>query len=393
MSATELAPGENLKGLRHERGLSQKQLARKANISLSLLSKIEVGKRTLTPAVAAAVGKSLGLSMAEVLGRVSVQQAGESALTSLRSAIWNYDVVGARAVDERALAAQMGVAGELRQAVRVSRLLTVLPKLLRDATTHAHTANTPQSWMALAEVYSTVYWIAARHRWMDMAELAVTRQRWAIEQHPNPLGAAVASRDRAGSYLNFGDIERGLVVVDGAISQAQRTLGGADRDLAVCILNLRGMTLAGRLPDKKEAKRESARHIHSALVATQGMSRDIDVHGLTVGPQNTFTHRLATYVDLGRPHEALSLTDDLPTALTGLPPTRVSPTHINAARARLDIGDRDGALADLATAWELAPEMARINPMGREVFRVVSSLHHRGNRLIHRLSKLSGIGL
>ncbi len=40
--------------------------------------------------------------------------------------------------------------------------------------------------MGLSEVYSSVYWLAARHRWMDMAELAVTRQRWAVEQKTNP---------------------------------------------------------------------------------------------------------------------------------------------------------------------------------------------------------------
>ncbi|WP_257584499.1 hypothetical protein [Streptomyces sp. TLI_146] len=133
----------------------------------------------------------------------------------------------------------------------------MLPDLLRDATTHAHRANTPEAWMILAEAYSITYWLAARHQWMDTAELAVTRQRWAVEQQPNPLGAAVASRDRAGTYLNFGDTERGLTLVDRAIADAQQRLDSTDRDLAVCILNLRGMTLAGRLRDKREVAREA----------------------------------------------------------------------------------------------------------------------------------------
>ncbi|MFI1105052.1 hypothetical protein [Streptomyces melanogenes] len=107
--------------------------------------------------------------------------------------------------------------------------------------------------MIVAEAYSITYWLAARHRWMDMAELTVTRQRWAVEQQPNPLGAAVACRDRAGTYLNFRDIERGLTLVDRAIADAQQTLDSTDRDLAVCILNLRGITLAGRLRDMATA--------------------------------------------------------------------------------------------------------------------------------------------
>ncbi|MGA6153495.1 helix-turn-helix domain-containing protein [Stenotrophomonas sp. NPDC087984] len=133
--------------------------------------------------------------------------------------------------------------------------------------------------------------------------------------------------------------------------------------------------------------------VAAAHNADISIGRDIDVHGLTVGPQNTFTHELATRVDLGRPQDALRMTDDLPAALAGLPPTRVAPTHINYARAQLDLGDRDGALENLSVAWDAAPQMARIHPMGREVFRVVSSLHRRSNAELLKLSKLARIEL
>ncbi|MGW6529825.1 helix-turn-helix domain-containing protein [Streptomyces venezuelae] len=389
--STDLAPGANLAALRKERGWSQAHLAKKANISVSLLSKIEVGDRTLTPAVAAAVGKPMGLSMAEVLGTAGVARRAEQPLADLRAAIRDYDLPGPGAIEESGLSADLGTVDRYRKKADVTKLLPMLPKLLRDATTHAHTANDPDAWMVLADVYSTVYWLSARHRWMDMAELAVTRQRWAVEQQPNPLGEAIAARDRAGTYLNFGDVERGLSLVDTAITKAQEALNGTDRDIAVCVLNLRGMTLAGRLKDKREAKREADRHIRSALDTAQGIGRELDVHGLTVGPQNVFTHQLATCVDLGRPREALTLTDDLSATLAGMPPTRVAPTYINAARAQLDTGDRDGALENLSIAWNVAPQFARIHPMGREVFRVLSSLHRRSNAELLRLSKLSGI--
>lgn len=393
MGTTQLAPGANLAALRKERGWSQAQLARSATVSVSLLSKIEIGDRALTPAVAAALGKAMGLTMAEVLGRASVTQTDGVRLAELRSAIRDYDLPSNQEVHEDQIAAHLALAGEYRDRVDVARLLTLLPVLLRAATAHAYAANTAAGWMALAETYSTVYWLAARHRWMDLAELAVARQRWAVEQKPNPLGEALAARDRAGTYLNFGDCETGLTVIDRAIATAQNSLGGTERDLAVGILNLRGMTLAGRLDDKREAAREAARHIASAQAASEGLGREVDVHGLTFGPQNTLTHQLATCVDLGRPHDALALTDDLPAALAGLPPTRVAPTHINAARAQLDIGDREGALESLGTAWEVAPQMARIHPMGQEVFRVLVSLHRRSNAQLIRLAKLSGIAM
>ncbi|TGB02074.1 helix-turn-helix transcriptional regulator [Streptomyces sp. MZ04] len=393
-TTTDPAPGANVSALRKTRGWSQSALARRANVSLSQLSKIEVGDRALTPAVAAALGRAFGMTMAEVLGRASVAAADEQRLSALRSAVRDYDMPEHQSVPEGRITAGLEAADRHRDAVDVARLIKMLPALLRDATTYAHTENTSGAWSALADVYSTVYWLAARHRWMDMAELAVTRQRWGVEQQPNPLGEAFAARDRAGTYLNFGAVERGLDVVDRAIATVQAAqLSTTDRDLAVGILNLRGMTLAGRLTDKREGRREAERHIQSAWRAADSFDRDVDAHGLTFGPQNTFTHVLATHVDLGRPRAALALTDDLDTALAGLPPTRGAPTRINAARAQLDLGDRDGALENLSIAFDAAPQMARIHPMGREVLRVLASLHRRSNPQLVRLSKLSGISL
>ncbi|MER7026554.1 MULTISPECIES: helix-turn-helix domain-containing protein [Streptomyces] len=254
--STELAPGVNLAGLRKERGLTQRRLARLANVSVSLLSKIEVGDRTLTPAIAADLGRAMGVSMAEVLGQASVPQGDEARLAGLRSAVRDYDLPGCQAVEGDALRASVRAAGRHRDKAEVDRLLALLPGLLRNATTYAYAAHTTEGWMALSEVYSSVYWLAARHRWMDMAEPAVTRQSWAVEQKATPLGRAIAARDRAGAYLNGGDFEGGLMVVDRAIGQAQAGLSGQERAFAVGLLNLRGMTLAGRLKDKKEGKKE-----------------------------------------------------------------------------------------------------------------------------------------
>ena len=100
---------------------------------------------------------------------------------------------------------------------------------------------------------------------------------------------------------------------------------------------------------------------------------------------------LATQVDLGQPREAIRIGENSHRILEGLLQTRIAPTHINIACAQLDVGDRDGALDSLLMAWSVAPEMARIHPMGREVFRVVSSLHRRSNAKLTKLSKLSGI--
>ncbi|MER5964937.1 helix-turn-helix transcriptional regulator [Streptomyces sp. NPDC002057] len=394
-TTSDVAPGTNLALLRKERGLSQAQLARTASVSVSLLSKIEVGDRTLTPTVAAAIGRALGLSMAEVQGRTRVDGDDEPRLTALRSAVRDYDLAGRAPVEEAAVLAAVEAVRNARDAARVRHVLARLPGLLRSATTYAHTANTVDAWMTLAEVYSSVYWLAARHRWMDMAELAVTRQRWAVEQQPNPLGEAIAARDRAGAYLNGGDAEGGLTIVDRALTRAESTLSGEERAFAVGVLNLRGMTLAGRLDDKTEGAREAERHIASAERVAEAWwsGGDAHRHSMIFGPQNTATHVLATRLDLGRPREALAVAENLDTVLDGLPATRVAPSRLNVARAHLDVGDREAALANLSAAWEAAPQMARIHPTAREVFRVLASLHRRSNPELLRLSRIAGMPL
>ncbi|MFD7548394.1 helix-turn-helix domain-containing protein [Streptomyces sp. NPDC059578] len=391
-----LAPGENLAVLRKAHGLTQAQLARRAAVSLSLLSKIEVGDRALTPAVAAALGKPMGLTVAEVLGKAAVHQEAEESLTDLRSALRDYDVPTERTVTDGDLRDGVMRASALRDAFDVARLTQLLPNLLRDATAHAFAVHSAEAWNSLAEAYSAVYWLAARHRWMDMAELAVTRQRWAVDQRADPLGAAIADRDRAGAYLNGGDYEGGLSLVERAIVAAQSgpSLSGRERAFAVGVLNLRGMTLAGRLEDKSEGRREAERHIRSAWNAAEELAGvEWNRHSMIFGVRNTTTHVLATRLDLGSPREALAMAADVDAALVDLTPTRVAATRINLARAGLDVGDRDGALTNLRIAWETAPQMARMNPMGREVFRVVSSLHRRSNPELLRMAKLAGIPL
>ena len=389
---TSLAPGANVAALRNMRGLSQAALARKASVSVSLLSKIEVGDRTLTPATAAALARALGVPMAEVFGEVPVGRRDEEHLTRLRSAMRDFDLPRGERVEPAQLRADLDAAERHRDDADLARLLHLVPGLLRRATEHAFAANTPESWMALADIYSTIYWLAARHRWMDMAELAVTRQQWAVAQQPNPLGEAIAARDRAGAYLNGGDFDGGLNIVDRALARAESQLSGPERAFAVGVLHLRGMTLAGRLPDKREGRREAERHIRAAWSAAEEFGQDVKRHNMLFGPGNTATHELATRLDLGQPDDALRVADTarFHQLLAGLPATRVSPTHINIARAQLDMGDRDGALDHLTTAWQTAPQMIGIHPMAREVFRVVASLHRRSNSKLVRLSAMAG---
>lgn len=61
--------GARVAELRKARDITQTALARRAGISVSLLSKIEIGDRTLTPGIAAAIARALQISLGALYGK------------------------------------------------------------------------------------------------------------------------------------------------------------------------------------------------------------------------------------------------------------------------------------------------------------------------------------
>ncbi|MGH3755399.1 MAG: helix-turn-helix domain-containing protein [Pseudonocardiaceae bacterium] len=203
--------GARVAELRKLRGIIQAALARRAGISVSLLSKIEVGDRTLTPGIAAAIARALQISLGALYGEAEVSLDQGVLLEDLRTAVRRYDIPDQSPVlDPAQLCADLDHVITLREQADLAGLLRTLPDLLTRATTYAHTAASPQGWVLLADVYSAVYYLAARHRWMDLVEIAPTRQAWAADQQPNPLVTATAAVERAGTFLNCGDFDGGL---------------------------------------------------------------------------------------------------------------------------------------------------------------------------------------
>lgn len=380
-------PGTNVAVLRKERNLSQTALARRAGISVSLLSKIEVGDRALTQGVAACVARAMGLTLDELLGTAQVKRSDEASLTDLNYAIRRFDIPGAPPAEpKQLLTGELAEVNKLRNDTELSAVLRRLPELLTKATNHAHATGSPYAWTLVTDIYSVVYWLAARHRWMHLAELAVMKQRMAAEK-ADPIASILAARDEAGTFLNSGDFAGGLAVIDRAVVQAESSLRGRDRVYGLGILHLRGLTLAGRVKDRATADQ----HIEAAWRMAGEFPQDVDDHGIHFGPDNTAVHAISTASDMEQHRTALDTADDLIRGGTSLPATRIGPLHMNLGRSRLALGDRDGALESLEGAWEVAPEMAKVHPTSQELMRVLTSLHRRSNPRLARLARRAGV--
>ncbi|MGH3822465.1 MAG: helix-turn-helix domain-containing protein [Pseudonocardiaceae bacterium] len=386
--STTATGGERVAQLRKARGITQTALARRAGISVSLLSKIEIGDRALTPGIAAAIAHALQISLDALYGEAEVAADQSMLLEDLRTAVRRYDIPDQAPMPDAAqLRIKVDQAITMEKQADLAGLLRTLPELLTRATTYAHAVTSPQRWALLTEVYSLIYYLAARHRWMDLVELAPTRQAWAACQLPDPLLTCLAERDRAGTFLNGGDFDGGLTVIDRAIVTAHAALTGPEKVFVTGTLHVRGMVLAGRSGDRTEAQR----HIHAACTAAEEFPADLRIHNHLFGPVNTATHVLATEGSLGRPREVIRIADELFRKDTGLSPTRIFDVHASTARAHLDLGDRDSAQTSLVHAWHVAPQKAKIHPESRDVLRVLISLHRRSNPQLVTLANQAGL--
>ncbi len=386
--STTPGPGANVKVLRVQRGWLQDHLAARAGMSKSMLGKIERGERPLTQGMGAALSNAFGITLDELLGRSPVGPGDEDRLKELRSVMRRFDLPTDEPVRAEILEQDLTELVRLRGDADLAAVMQRLPGLLRRAQDRAHATGLPEHWAQVTDVYSTTYWLAARHRWMTLAELAVVKQQQAAER-ANPLTRAVAARDEAGTFLNGGDFAGGLAVVDHAVVEAESTLSGRARSLGLGLLHLRGMTLAGRLADKKTAQR----HIEAARKAAEVVDTDVNVNGIHFGPENTATHVVATNADLNRHADALETGERYLREGPTLPATRIGPLHMNVARSKLALGDRDGAVDSLADAWKATPQMAKVHPTFQELSRVLVSLHKRSNPKVTALAKRAGIAL
>lgn len=385
------APGENIAALRKARQVGQAKLAREAGISVSYLSKIEVGLRPATPPVVAAIAKALHVTTARIYGQPFLGPSEQAdLLNDLRGAVRRYTLPKEDQPSREGLAASLRHAARLRSETRYVELLRTLPKLLGEVTVDAMASDgDPVAWGQVADVYGCAYAVAHRLAQPDLADMIVARQTWAAHQTWNPAAAAAAAWNEAGTYQSAGQYEDGLAIVERAISKFEHSPGDRmQKIIPLGSLHLRGLVLASRHKDKNA----TSDHLRQAKALAQEVPVDVLQHNLTFGGGNTALYELAAYVELGNPNKATEMAPDLMrTPPAGLKPNRVGRLYIDVARARLATKDYSGAEEALKAAFAVAPQMTEIHPMSREVIRVLFVLHQRTRPDLLDMAKRSGL--
>lgn len=381
------ASGQVIAALRKTAGWTQRELATRAHVSLSLLSKVETGDRPASHALLAATARALRVPVERLSGQPYTAARHDERVhrdvEALRTVLRCYDLpaeVAPRTPDE--LAGEVRTLVRLRAAADYGKLAARLPALLEELITAGHHgahADLEQANMLLVAAYHAAHTLAHRLGYPDLAESIEHKLAYAAERTSDPLADGLAQWARAQSFQSAGDYQHGLRLMDIARAGLEDQLrAGTPTPAALTVcgsLHLRSVTLASRAGNADLARE----HLAAARELARRLGTGDQVHyGLTFGTSNTATHEVAAHVELGDGAAAIAAAAQWRPSRQ-MPRTRRGHHHIDLARARLIHGDRDGALAELQQARRLAPQQARFHPMVRETAAVLVSLHRRSN--------------
>lgn len=380
--------GAQVAAVRKLRHMTQRELARRANVSYSLVTKVESGHAPASGVFVAAVARALRVEPQRLTGqpfREFGSATADADVLRVRRSLLAYDLPTEPDAPPRSLAAlraDVERAGDLRRACRFTRLAAMLPGLLDELAYVVAADPTGEGYALLAEAFYAAECLGSGLGYNDVYVLGVERVSWAAERAADPLWIGAARWGRAGTLMRDGAHAQGLRLLDTARDDISDH-GDADALAVVGSLHLRSALLASR----SGRADDTWAHLAEAtdLAARVG---DGNAYELAFGPSNTTVTGVAVAVELTDDVRALDLADAAD-ELT-VPAERHGHYYLDLARAHLMHGNRDAALTMLQHGRRVAPEQLRYHPQAREVVLALASAG-RGNDELGRYASWLGL--
>lgn len=382
--------------LRKIHGYTQQALAARANVSYSLLCKVERGERPASPSFIAAIARALDVNVIDITEqpygvRNAHPHSEQPGVPALRQAIVEGDDpeldTSLRSLDD--LRAAVAEVKEFDRRTKHAEVVRALPDVLR----HLHRAvldlpssQRPGAHDVLAAAYS--YAIVALYRLghLDLSHLADERARAAALLGNDPVRAAVAEWNHSLILMFDGAFPAGLRSID----RAETLLGLAHPSSAVPAvrgaLHLRAAIIAARATNSELAA--------EYLTAAQSMAVDgqdeANFYGTKFGAPNVAIHEVAVPVELTDGTTAVTRA-----ARVKLPvhtaPSRAGHYWIDLSRGWLLHGDRRRALDSLYVARRIAPQLTRYHPPVHETVHILATEDARSTHSLPHFAAWCGI--
>jgi transcriptional regulator with XRE-family HTH domain len=370
--------GPRLQALRKITGMTQKDLAKAAGVSLSLVQKVEAGSRPGSWDLAIAVARALHVDAAALIGEsaagpIVLSERISTALPGIRRALATYDCPAEPVTAPRPLPVLVGVveaACRQRLDAKYVALAESLAPLIEELTAAAHAASgheREQSFWLLAAIYRCADAVAHKFGYMDLSATAIDRIGWAAERSGDELMVGTAVYVRAEIFFETKAYGPGLRLIGEAASRLEERAASDPRAASVYgALHARAAVLAARKSDATVAHG----HLRIAGAAAAVVGADREYFYTFFGPSQVKIHQVAVAVELGDGAAALQAASDwAPPA--GLPAERASHHFIDLARAQVWERDYGAAIASVLTARQLAPQHTKSHPYARDAVEAV----------------------
>ncbi|WP_129844025.1 helix-turn-helix transcriptional regulator [Streptomyces sp. RFCAC02] len=361
--------GTRIQTVRQLRGLTVRELARRAHVSPAQISRVENGQRYASPSIVASVARALSVSVSVLHGQPYIQMLQQDQLDGLlapiSSALDDWDIppgtdeppprpLAELAVAVRTLEAERAAGAYLDVAQRLPALIAEInyAALLHDT---PGTRDSERARWLQAELGRTVYVVARQIGYVDLARHALGRMAAAAPRSGDPRQVAIERWDRSQLMADAARHDRGFALVHQALrdldddgSTSARAVRGA--------LYLRAAVLARRSGDDSTAEDwlEEAGEL-------AGRTGELTDYGLVFGPTNVVIHAMSASADMDRHAKALRDARKV-TLPDGYPAARAGAYWASRARAEAWTAQHDAALQSLRRARDVAPQQTRYHP-------------------------------
>ncbi|WP_432140836.1 helix-turn-helix domain-containing protein [Streptomyces sp. bgisy084] len=364
--------GTRIARYRKQRGLLQQGLALRANVSKSLLSKVECGQKPASPAFVAACARALSVSTSDLLGQPYADELRRDRMDALiqpiREGMENWDIPLDWQTTPRAaplIRADVQRALLRRRQAEYTDMVRDLPGLIDESVQAVHTASGEeqrQAYECLAGTFRCVFTVAWNFGYIDLATVALDRLAWTAPRADEPGLAAMHAYLRAQTTLSSARYDVGMRVIDGALRDLDGQ--GARRPAGIKamqgVMHLRAAVIAGRAKDGDHA---DARLAEARALAQE--TGELPDYGVTWGPTNVAVHSVAIASELDEFGRAVELAQDVRIP-RGWTRSRAGHHWMDLARAHTWADQPGQALDCLQRARRAAPQQTRYHPTVRE---------------------------
>lgn len=379
-------------------GLNQQQLADAADVSLSLIRKVEQGKRLPSPAFISACARALKIGIDDLTEQpyprnTRDEQLVHAGIPGIRRELASYrippDDVPPRPFKE--LAAAVANASKLRHSVQLGELGSCLPEVLHDLRVAWYsTEGTEQERVfgLLAEAYAATGQVVYKLGYVDLSSLAVDRYEWAAARSGDELAVLAGDYQRAGEMIAAADWNAAEKFLDASLRRIDDEVHKEDAPTLAMWGNLH---LKQGLAAARAGRRDAAdAHLAEASMTAERLGEDRDDYRLCFGKTNVgiWSVGLATEMMDGTEAVKRSKTVILP---PGTPRERMGHHYIDLARGFLLHGDREGAFGALQIAKKIAPTQTRYHPMVHETIRMLARQEARATETVRGFAAWCGI--